>query len=57
MKIPSIICVTPMMMDIFIFSEFRNGSSLFVPCQIAGPEHSLPFELSLSILEVFTCDN
>ena len=33
---PSIICVTPMTMLIFILSEFRNGSSVFVPCQMGS---------------------
>ena len=36
MKMPSIICVTPMTMLIFILSEFRNGSSVFVPCQMGS---------------------
>lgn len=31
-KIPRFIWVTPIIMDIFIFKEFRNGSSLRVPC-------------------------
>jgi hypothetical protein len=32
MKIPSVICVMPIRMDIFIFSELTNKSSVFVPC-------------------------
>ena len=36
MKIPSIICVTPIKMDIFILREFKNGNSDFEPCQIGS---------------------
>ena len=36
MKMPSVICVTPMRMLIFIFSELRKGSSVLVPCQMGS---------------------
>ena len=32
MKIPRVICAMPIKMDIFIFSELMNRSSVFVPC-------------------------
>ena len=32
MKIPSVICAMPIKMDIFIFIELMNSSSVFVPC-------------------------
>ena len=36
MKMPSIICETPIRIDIFIFKEFKNGSSDREPCQMGS---------------------